>query len=341
MVLIWDGSFIGDITEDIVHHGSVNYIRHCDGLSNINMTFTKVSIEKITNEVWNDLCLDVMKGVFYLPSTGFHICLIRTTTIDKDGSEITTRAKHCIRPLEHPIVSLGNETSIDKDLVKRLFAFAWIMGVRESLTEEIIEVRKINIGAMKPETEALIPGLKSGALETKGFGTSVPCVSDSVLRNWFGSSESPGLYDEENFYSYVREFVKPYRSATALKFRLDKILSIYFPDRKEENEKWMNKVHDTVDIYFKEPVVPKVPAPGAIAPKEPVVPKVPVPAPAAIVPKEPVAPSAIVPKIPAPTAIAPKALSVPIFEKVKEPSKKEKTKPTKATRLLPRLLSYF
>lgn len=337
MVLTWDGSFIGDITDDIVKHGNVNYIRHCPGETNLNLKFTKICIDKIHNDIWMDLCMDVLKGIFYLPSFGFHLAQIRTTSVNKeDGSEITTRARYCIRSLEYPVERLKGALAREhldtptEDLIRRLFMFAKIMGVK-NINESMIEIRKIN-GVIVPTLTSLNEvGTKSlTSLNEVGVNSLTSMSNETDLDFWF-----KGKFD-----SQVSNFLKPYRSATILKFKFDKILSVYFPDRKAENDKWMNEVLERMNLYF-QALAPKVPVP--VSESLPV--SAPGPAPPPLVLKNMQAPKESKPVLkPAPATLpksTPKVLKAPppvhVRESIKEPAKQApiKAKGNKAKTLIP------
>ena len=223
--LSFNGSFLGDITDNVITHNGANFFRygknefryvkiHVEKIGTTHYTFDAKGV-KVSMAVWTDLMTDVLKGIFYLPSFGFHTGIIKSVSVSED-TEIVTKSRYCIRPVYDEVLTLerylkkyGPEglTESDNDLINRLKIFAHILKIKEP----IIELRKLSIS----EKSFWIPTCRCREIG----GVKVHPDGDGV-----------------------QTFIKPFRTPLILKYRMEKILLTYFPDRKNEIESWMNDV---------------------------------------------------------------------------------------------------
>jgi hypothetical protein len=227
--LSFNGSFLGDITDNVITHNGANFFRygknefryvkiHVEKIGTTHYTFDAKGV-KVSMAVWTDLMADVLKGIFYLPSFGFHTGIIKSVSVSED-TEIVTKSRYCIRPVYDEVLTLerylkkyGPEglTESDNDLINRLKIFAHILKIKEP----IIELRKLSIS----EKSFWIPTCRCREIGGTKDGSAVFPDGDGV-----------------------QTFIKPFRTPLILKYRMEKILLTYFPDRKNEIESWMNEV---------------------------------------------------------------------------------------------------
>lgn len=226
--IVWDNSFVGEITDNVIEHDGFNFFRN----GNIEFKYTKITVEKLSNIV--DIAVDILKGIFYLPANGSHIGLIQRETIDADGSEVRTRSRYVIRPtVEAPaeLIPLSKITpsslsSSELDLVRKMIMFSWIMRV-SNITEQIFVMKKI----YSVYVPLCLPNQRYGGTCT---------ISPDVIRKWFSCDNQMG------FSNAVQEYLKPYRSPLILRYKMQKLLDIYFFDleknKKAEVDSWLNEV---------------------------------------------------------------------------------------------------
>lgn len=262
---VWDNSFLGDITNEIKEQNI--------GIEDYRYRNIPVTIHKFDSTTFLDVASDIVKGIFYLPTIGSHIGIIQKSSIDSDGNEIITRARYVIRPVvETAPLSTFNPTvfsSFELELIRKLFIFAYIMRFK-NITEDIIEIRKLNNVHIPLLNELRSSGVS--LLNTSGIGTQllnelrssgvsllnersssgVSLLNPDLIRKWFG----PG---NDIFNTAVQEYLKPYRSPIALRYKMEKLLSKYIPEKRTEYELWLNDI-----------VRALTPAPSKEVAKEPV-----------------------------------------------------------------------
>jgi hypothetical protein len=224
----WDNSFIGEITDNVIEHNGFNYFRYGD----VEFKYTKITVEKLTNII--DIGMDILKGIFYLPANDAHIGLIQRETVENDGSEIRTRCRYVIRrTIEAPaeLIPLSKITPsslslAELELVRKMIMFSWIMRV-SNITENNFVMKKIH-GIYIP---MCLPNQKFGGTCT---------IAPDVLDKWFSCN------NQMTFLTMVQEYLKPYRSPLALRYKMQKLLDIYFVylerNKKVEIDSWLNDV---------------------------------------------------------------------------------------------------
>jgi hypothetical protein len=257
----FDGSFLGDITDNIIAHEGANYYRygknefryvkvHIEKIGTTNYTFDP-SGNKISMSLWTDLMTDVLKGIFYLPSFGFHIGIIKSVSVSED-TEIITKGRYSIRPAYDEVLSLTNYlkkytvSSSDTDLIERLKMFANILKIRDP----VIELRKLNIG----EKSFWVPTCR--------------CRQQFIPNTDFVPSK--------DLFIKIQEFIKPFRSPLMLKYRMEKLLNAFFPERRAETEVWMDEVlSNLTETLVYKPSAEKVREPTKAYGSLPPIPEVP------------------------------------------------------------------
>ena len=268
--LSFDGSFLGDITDNVITHcvpggTPANYFRygknefhyikiHVEKIGTTSFTLDSQG-RKVSMAVWTDLMVDVLKGVFYLPSFGFHTGIIQSVSVSED-TEIVTKARYCIRPVYDEVVSLQTYlktyklSDSDNDLIHRFNMFSQLLRIKEPT----IEMRKLSPFGTAPEKSFWIPTCRAKA------GLIVPPGIPNGLSPFYGG-QSPS--------EDVLEFIKPFRTPLLLKYKMENTLLNFFPERKTEIETWMNDVLEFLTVSVKTehvsgldlPAIPEIPAP--------------------------------------------------------------------------------
>jgi hypothetical protein len=218
MDLSFDGSFLGDITDNVITHSvpggtPANYFRY--GKNEFH--YVKIHVEKIgttsytldsqgrkvSMAVWTDLMADVLKGVFYLPAFGFHTGIIQSVSVSED-TEIVTKARYCIRPVYDEVVSLQTYlktyklSESDNDLIHRFNMFSQLLRIKEPT----IEMRKLSPFGTAPEKSFWIPTCRAKA------GLHPPGTPNG---------QSPPIAPSGSCPEDVLEFIKPFRTPLLLK----------------------------------------------------------------------------------------------------------------------------
>lgn len=239
MNLIFDNSYLGDVTNRITLSASHTLL---DSIP--------ITVQKLDSTTLQDVIVEILKGVFYLPSIGCHIGLIQNSSIDKDGNETITRAKYIIRPVIETIpLSKFSPTMMSQfelELIRKQFIFAHIM--RYNITEDIIEIRRMNNVNIKPAGSVsanAIPVLKP--VSATAIKPSGSVSAGTTIKKWFApfSPKRAGIgfpTEQDIFARAVQEFLKPHRSPITLRYRMEKLLYVYIPEKKLEYDAFLNEV---------------------------------------------------------------------------------------------------
>ena len=241
----FDGSFLGDITDRILPSNEPNVFLFRQG--SITFTFTKVTIEKLTN--WTELALDIVKGIFYLPSQSCHTGIIEKTVVDeKEGSETITRSKYIIRKVPDGPKIRSDISKDHKDLIKKLYMFAWVMRMK-NITEQTV----VDYGHG--------PTIRCKEVYNPNDPEEVYVFPKDVIRKWFLPPDYKGDISSSSldiiFANAIQDYLKPYRSPLTLKFKMEKLLQIYMPERKSEIEVWINDIIRNLSPESKKERVPE------------------------------------------------------------------------------------
>ena len=86
-----------------------------------------------------------------------------------------------------------------------------------------------------------------------------------IIRKWFRPQSGPeSAMSETNaenldtvFTNAIQDYLKPYRSPLTLKFKIEKLLNIYMPDRKAEIDVWVNDIVQNLSPESKKERVPE------------------------------------------------------------------------------------
>jgi hypothetical protein len=240
----FDGSFLGDITDRILPSTSAGEGIHLFRQGTTQFTFTKVKVEKLTN--WTDLAIDIVKGIFYLPSNNYHTGTIESTiTDDKDGTETITRSRYLITKVqEGPKINKGNNT----DLIKKMYMFCWIMRVKNITEQTIVDC---GYGPKIHCKEAYNPTDKD----------DVYVFPKDIIRKWFLPVDYKGDISSNSldmiFANAIQEYLKPYRSPLTLKYKIEKLLHLYLSERKTEIDIWVNDIVKNLSPESKKERVPE------------------------------------------------------------------------------------
>jgi hypothetical protein len=212
--LIWDNSFIGEYTDD-----------------------KNMVVEKLTPNGMIELCIEVVKGIFYLPANPFHTGVIQKDIVEPDGSEIRTRCKYVIRPSpvdnRIPLSKFTPEMLSDNelDLVRKTFMFAWIIRYN-NINENCIEIRTLITDGANNPASLRIPILKRQNLDIP----AIPAFPREIIRKWFannlGNAATNQMLDNI-FERAIQEYLRPYRSPVTLRYKMDKLLYKYRPSGPE------------------------------------------------------------------------------------------------------------
>lgn len=238
----FDGSFLGDITDRILPSNEQGVSLFRQGTT--QFTFTKVTVEKFTN--WTELAVDIVKGIFYLPSNNYHTGIIEKVMIDeKDGTETITRSKYIIRKVpEGPKLN----RSSNPDLIKKMFMFCWIMRMKNITDQTIVDY-------------GYGPTIRCKEIYSPNDPEDVYVFPKDVIRKWFLPADYKGDTSSSSldmiFANAIQDYLKPYRSPLTLKFKIEKLLHLYIPERKAEIDVWINDIVRNLSPESKKERVPE------------------------------------------------------------------------------------
>jgi hypothetical protein len=259
--LSWDGSFLGNITQERFGNENGMYLRYKSAIGD-TFGYTKIGIKNI--ECRLDLVSDVMKGIFGLPQIDFHTADI-TELID--NTEMGINRRFLIQKIDDNLVNMSLKDFITlvgmprilecDDLlfqIRKTIIFQWMFRTLSSIykIEENIDVQipvylhsQLNSGnkiiGFKPSTTP--PDLSfvnvTSRCKEEFDATKQQDITKTTLRIWFND-------DVNIFTNTMKSMLSDLSGRELFRRKIERLMNSFFSDFKNDFTVWIEAVCDNV-----------------------------------------------------------------------------------------------
>lgn len=268
--LAWDGSYLGDITEELFRtrgpgearstntapspginsftlrtsgSGVPWTLRYYTGKNNSVIKYEKVRVMEVQTLSTLDVLTDLLKGMFFLPQVGMHTGKVRMSAGQSD-EELSAPNFVILTPESTELKTLASTLLSDEekeryiDEIRRVIVFQWIFRLKVGgVNEDFIHVYRTETNGLCFTSRArdAVPNAVSDKVRSNTDELTKP-----ILQKWFNG-------DIQIFSDILADMLRPY-SRDLLKSRVERVIGAYYPDgvKDPKIKAWLTSVYNTV-----------------------------------------------------------------------------------------------